>query len=313
MKPEIKLQAAEAIHHVEAGLIASPFHPRTEALNSNRQWINWNGFAAAAYYRDQHIEYFATRNSCGLFDVSPMRKYRIHGEDCEAMLNRMVTRDVSKQKTNSVAYNVWCNDRGRIVDDGTLFRYERNDFMICCSDPCFDWFSLSAVGFEQVSIEDISDQLASLALQGPTSCALLKALGFSGIEHCKPFEIMYFTFGAANTPLMISRTGFTGDLGYELWINPDYALDLWDALFEKGELYGIQPLGDNSLDMARLEAGFISPELEFHGAQHSVNLGHDHSPFELGLDWIVNFKKTHFNGRSALLAEKQAGPAYKLS
>ena len=305
MPLKAQLQPADAIDHVHTGVLPTPFHTRTARLNINQQWIEWNGYQVAVYYADAHLEYFSTRNTCGVFDVSPMRKYRFIGADAEAMLDRMVTRDVGAQAVDTVAYNVWCTDAGRVVDDGTLFRLGPQEFMLCCADPCYDWFQLSAVGFDAIEIDDISDQLAALALQGPTSCALLKAMGFDGIEQCKPFEIRRFPY--AGGEIMISRTGYTGDLGYELWLQPQYAEQLWDDLFERGRVYGIQPLGDESLDMARLEAGFIAPDVDFHGALHTVELKHDHSPFELGLGWIVNFKKTHFSGRAALLAEKESG------
>ncbi|AQA18640.1 aminomethyltransferase [Halioglobus japonicus] len=305
MPLKAELQPSNAIDHVHTGILQTPFHSRTSALNINQAWANWNGYASALSFHDEHIEYFATRNTTAVFDVSPMRKYRFTGADAEAMLNRMVTRDVSKQKVDTVAYNVWCTDAGRVIDDGTLFRLADDDFMLCCADPCLDWFLLAAVGFNDVSISDISDDIASLALQGPTSCALLKALGFDGIDNCKPFQIVRFPFGSGE--LMISRTGYTGDLGYELWVDPADAVALWDALFSTGELYGIQPMGEDSLDMARLEAGFIAPDVEFHGALGTVNRHHDHSPFELGLSWIVNFKKGHFTGREALLKQKESG------
>ena len=194
---------------------------------------------------------------------------------------------------------------GRIIDDGTIFRLGQDDFMLCCADPCYDWFCLSAVGFDEVEITDISDEVAALAIQGPTSCALLKAMGFAGIEQCKPFQIMRFPWGGGE--ITVSRTGYTGDLGYELWLDPRDAEALWDALFTTGALYGIQPMGDESLEMARLEAGFLAPDVDFHGSLHTVERGHDHSPLELGLGWILNFKKPHFSGRATLLAQKESG------
>jgi len=305
MPLQVQLKSAEAIDHVHTGVMPTPFHRRSSAMNINQQWHVWNGFASAVYYGDAHLEYFATRNACAVYDVSPMRKYRFRGPDVEAMLDRMVTRDVTAQQVDTVAYNVWCTDAGRVVDDGTLFRLADDDFMVCCADPCLDWFSLSAVGFDGVEITDISERLAALALQGPTSCALLKAMGFTGIEQCKPFQVMRFPWGEGE--ITVSRTGYTGDLGYELWLDPGLAVPLWDALFERGKVYGIQPMGDESLEMARLEAGFIAPDVDFHGALHTVESRHDHSPFELGLGWIVNFKKTHFTGRAALEAEKASG------
>ncbi len=305
MPLKAELQSADAIAHVHMGILPTPFHSRTSRLNLNQQWSEWNGFASAVYFADSHLEYFATRNTCGVFDVSPMRKYRFKGADAAAMLDRMVTRDVIAQAVDTVAYNVWCTDGGQVVDDGTIFRLGDDEFMLCCADPCYDWFCLSAVGFDEVQISEISEDVAALSLQGPTSCALLKALGFAGIEQCKPFQIMRFAFGTGQ--LMISRTGYTGDLGYELWINPQDAEPLWDELFDKGRLYGIQPMGDESLEMARVEAGFLAPDVDFHGALHTVERGHDHTPLELGLGWILNFRKPHFSGRAALLAQKESG------
>jgi len=310
MSPKVQLQSADSIAHIHRGILPTPFHSRSSRLNLNQQWSEWNGFASAVYYADSHLEYFSSRNTCGVFDVSPMRKYRFAGAQAAAMLDRMVTRDVVGQAVDTVAYNVWCTDAGRLVDDGTLFRLGPEEFMLCCADPCYDWFCLAAVGFDAVQISDISEDIAALALQGPTSCALLKALGFTGIEQCKPFQIRRFPFGSGE--IMISRTGYTGDLGYELWLAPQDAEQLWDALFDKGALYGIRPMGDESLEMARLEAGFLAPDVDFHGALHTVQLGHDHSPLELGLGWILNFKKPHFSGRSALLAQKESGDYRRL-
>ncbi len=310
MPLEANLLPADAIAHVHDGALPSPFHSRTSAMNRNKSWIVWNGYAAASYYADAHIEYFSTRNTCGVFDVSPMRKYRIAGADAEAMLNRMVTRDVTNQDVDTVAYNVWCTDNGKLVDDGTLFRVARDVFWLCCADPAYDWLQMSAVGFADVEITDISEDLASLALQGPTSCALLKAMGFTGVEQLEPFGIARFPYGSGE--MIISRTGYTGDLGYELWMDPADAEPLWDELFDKGQVYGIQPMGDESLDMARIEAGFLAPDVEFHGSLHTVEQGHDHSPLELGLGWMVNFKKGHFSGRAALLKQKESGDYRRL-
>ena len=310
MPLKANLLPADAIAHVEGGAMPSPLHSRTSAMNVNQQWSVWNGYASAKYYYDAHIEYFSSRNTCGVFDVSPMRKYRIRGADAEAMLNRMVTRDVAAQGVNTVAYNIWCTDAGKLIDDGTIFRLAEDDFWLCAADPNYDWLQLSAVGFPDIEITDISDDLASLALQGPTSCALLKAMGFNGVENCKPFGIVRFPYGSSE--IVISRTGYTGDLGYELWVAPQDAEQLWDDLFSKGEVYGIQPMGDESLEMARIEAGFLAPDVDFHGALHTVDRGHDHSPFELALGWIVNFKKGQFSGRAALEKEKAEGKHRRL-
>ena len=300
---QANLLPSEQIAHVPNGSQGSPFHERTTALNFTQAWGDWNGFLTADHYKNEYLEYFSTRNTCGVYDVSPMSKYLFKGADAEPMLNRLVTRDISKQPVSSVQYNIWCTEAGRIIDDGTLFRLADDEFMLTCAEPNLDWFQLAAVGFDRVEINDISLAFAALAIQGPTSCALLNAMGFDGIENTKPFEIVKFPY--RDGEIMISRTGFTGDLGYELWLDPKHAIELWDDIFSTGRLYGVQPVGMDSLEKARLEAGFLSPYVDFHPALHTMEKGHDHSPFEMALSWIVNFDKGHFTGRAALLREKQ--------
>ena len=267
--------------------------------------------SSPSYYYEAEYEYFCIRNGCGTYDICPMQKYRIAGPDAEVMLNRLVTRDVSKLGLNRVTYVVWCNDEGRVIDDGTIFRLADDEYMLTCGSPCMAWLKQAALGFDQLVLEDISDTLAGLAFQGPTTCAVLKKMGLDGIENLKPFGITRFDFGS--TELIVSRTGFTGDLGYELWIDHEHALELWDRLYEAGEDYAIQPFGEEALNMARLEAGFIMPYIEFNEALKTVNFEHDHTPLELSLDWLVDFSKPHFNGRRALLEEKKRGPRYRLT
>jgi aminomethyltransferase len=289
----------------------SPFHPRQAVLNLREAWSSWNGYRFAEYYYDAEYEYFCIRNGCGTYDITPMQKYLVTGSDALAMLDRMVTRDVTKQGVDRVSYVLWCNDEGRLVDDGTIFRLGEDRFMLTCGSPCLAWLSKSAFGFDDVQIRDVSDTLAALSFQGPTTCAVLQQLGLEGIETLKPFGIRHFDFQGVQ--LMVSRTGFTGDLGYELWINHQHGLALWDALYAAGEPWQIQPYGEEATNMARLEAGFIMPYMEFNEALKTVHFEHDHTPFELGLDWLVDFSKPHFNGRKALWAQKQAGPSYTLT
>ncbi|MEM9056642.1 MAG: aminomethyltransferase family protein, partial [Pseudomonadota bacterium] len=270
----------------------SAFYPRQAELNVREAWSSWNGYKFAEYYYDTEYEYFCIRNLCGTYDICPMQKYEITGKDAEAMLNRMVTRDVRKIKDLRVSYCLWCTDEGRMIDDGTIFRLGPERFMLTCGSPCTAWLRKSAFGFGDVSITDISDDLAALSLQGPTSCAVLKVMGLQGIETLKPFGIRHFAFGAGQ--VMVSRTGFTGDLGYELWIDKAQGLALWDALYAAGEHYGIQPYGEAATNMARLEAGFIMPAMEFNEALRTVHFEHDQTPFELSLGWLVDFKKPHF-------------------
>jgi len=289
----------------------SPFHPRQKELNIRDAWGAWNGYKFANCYYDAEYEYFCVRNQCGTYDICPMQKYEIKGKDAEAMLNRMVTRDVRKIGPNRVAYTVWCKDDGRIIDDGTIFRLADDRFQLNCGSPCTAWLQQSAFGFDDVTITDISDSMAGLALQGPTSCAVLKKMGLDGIETAKAFDIRYFPFHGET--LMVSRTGFTGDLGYELWIPRDLALELWDELYSAGEDYGIQPFGETATDMARLEAGFIMPFVDFTEALKTVHFEHDQTPYELQLGWLVDLDKPHFNGRQALIENKRRGPKWTLT
>jgi aminomethyltransferase len=287
------------------------FHAREEALNIRNAWGAWNGYKFAECYYDAEYEYFCVRNTCGTYDICPMQKYHVSGRDAEAMLNRMVTRDITKLKLNRVAYVVWCTDEGRMIDDGTIFKLTGDKFMLTCGSPCSAWLEMSAFGFDDVTITDVSDDIAALSLQGPTSCAVLKKMGLEGIDTLKAFDIMRFPF--QGDTLMVSRTGFTGDLGYELWITPKLALDLWDQLYAAGSDYGIQPYGEAATNMARLEAAFIMPAMEFNEALRTVHFEHDQTPFELSLGWLVDFNKPQFSGRNALLKEKERGPKFTLT
>jgi len=289
----------------------SAFHEREAALNLRNAWSSWNGYLFADYYYDPDYEYFCIRNTCGTYDICPMQKYMIRGSDAETMLDRMVTRNVGKIGMHRVAYAAWCTDEGRLVDDGTIFKLAADEFMLTCGSPCSAWLEMSAFGFADVSITDVSDEVAGLSLQGPTSCAVLKRMDLTDIETMKPFDIRHFPY--RGDTLMVSRTGFTGDLGYELWIKPALGLDLWDDVYTAGEDFGIQPYGEAATNMARLEAGFIMPAMEFNEALKTIHFEHDQTPFELNLGWLVDFDKPHFNGRRALLEESRRGPKYTLT
>ena len=289
------------------------FHARMAVLNIRENWAAWNGYKLANYFYDAEYEYFCVRNGCGTYDICGMQKYFVAGKDAEAMLNRMVTRDISKMNVDRVTYLVWCTDEGRLIDDGTVFKLGHERFMLTCGSPSLAWLEKSCYGFKDVSIVDMSEQIAALAFQGPTSCEVLKRMGLEDIHTLKPFGIMHFPFaGSEDKPLMVSRTGFTGDLGYELWIKPELALEMWDSLYAAGEDYNIQPFGEAALNMVRMEAGFIMPLMEFNETLKTVHFRHDHTPFQLSLDWLVDFKKPHFNGRAALLKEKHDGVEYTL-
>jgi aminomethyltransferase len=296
--------------HYRNKVFASPFHAGQQALNELQQWGRWFDYLSVPAYYCSTMEYFAGRNACGVFDLTPMIKHRISGPDALPYLNRLATREVGKIAPGRVGYAVWCDDQGQVIDDGTVFHLDDKDYRICSQEHHIDWLSINAAGFD-VQVREETHDVAALAVQGPTSCATLKRMGLTGIENIKPFGLARFDLAGAE--LMVSRTGFTGDLGYELWIDPDHADALWNRLFEAGELHGIQPMGSEALEMLRIEAGFIMAGVEFMPAMQTVRPGHTRSPFELGLGWLVDFSKPLFNGRRALLHEQQNGSRFALA
>jgi len=295
--------------HYNNNVYPSPFHSRQKQENKLKEWSRWADYLSVPAYFSSSLEYFSARNSCGVFDLTPMVKHRVSGPDALPYLNRLVTRDVGKIKPGRVGYCVWCTDQGRVIDDGTIFHLSEGVYRVCSQEHQLDWFLTCAMGFDVEVVEETHD-VAALAVQGPTSCAILKKMNLPGVENITPFGIQSFSF--EGTELTISRTGYTGDLGYELWIDPEHAEVLWDRLFEAGEVHGITPLGSDALDMLRIEAGFILAGVDFLPAQEAVRPTHTRSPFELGLSWLVDFKKPVFNGRRALLAEKERGSRYNL-
>ncbi len=301
-----ELKARDHFHH---HVYPSPFHSRQAQANKQNVWSRWADYLSVPTYYDTSLEYFSARNSCGVFDLTPMVKHRVSGPDALAYLNRLVTRDVSKLKAGRVGYAVWCNDEGQVIDDGTIFHLSPGVYRVCSQEHQIDWFMTSALGFD-VEIVDETHDVAGLAVQGPTSCAILKKMGLQGVENLTPFGMQSFAF--EGTQLGVSRTGYTGDLGYELWIDPEHAEVLWDRLFEAGKFHGIRPLGSEALEMLRIEAGFILAGVDFLPAQHAVRPTHTRSPLELGLAWLVDFKKPVFTGRRALLAEQKRGSRYAL-
>jgi aminomethyltransferase len=295
--------------HFSQPLQKTPFHERARALSQVDSFIAWAGYTTVDVFTAVGQEYFAIRNAASLYDLTPMVKYNIAGRDALPYLNRLVTRDVAKLKPDRVAYCVWCNDAGHLIDDGTIFRLGDSQYRLCTAERQIDWLLDSSIGFD-VEISEVTEQVAALSLQGPTSCAVLKAAGLQGVEKLKMFEIGYFAL--AGRPLTVSRTGFTGDLGYELWMQPDQAEEIWDALMAAGRSRGIRAIGSQALNIARIEAGFLSPNIDFVSAEHTIRSGRDRSPLELGLSWLVDFEKGHFTGRRALKSELQRGPRRRL-
>jgi aminomethyltransferase len=295
--------------HFHQAVYATPFHPRTAAANQLNAWHRWRDHTVADAYFDVGMEYNAIRNACAVFDLSPMTKHLITGPDALGYLNRLLTRDVAKIRPGRVGYCVWCDDAGQVIDDGTVFHLRENVYRLCSQERQLDWLHRSALGFDVQIVEETA-ALAALAVQGPTSCAVLKRLGLSGIESLPPFAIRDYAF--ADTTLGVSRTGFTGDLGYELWVDPERALPLWDRLFEAGRDHGIRAIGTLALDMSRIEAGYIQAGVDFLPADRAVRADRCRSPLELDLAWLVDFSKPNFTGRRALLEEQRRGPRYRL-
>ena len=298
-----------SVIEVPQGRLRTPFHARLAELDTVNEWHEWKGYTTPDALYCAETEYFAIRNSTGVFDLTPMTKYRIKGPDALDFLNRLVTRDMAKIKPGRVAYAVWCDDRGQVLDDGTIFHLRDGEYRLCSQERHYDWLLTNARGFD-VSITEETADIAALAVQGPTSFAVLSDMGLEGLGDLKPFGLTHVDFEGAE--LMVSRTGFTGDLGYELWIEPGKAEALWDALFAAGKLHGIRAIGVHALEMARVEAGYLAAYQDFLPAKATVRTGRTRSPLELGLDWLVDFTKPNFNGRRALAEEKRRGPTWRL-
>ena len=304
----------ESEPHYRQPLLKTPFHDRARALSQLDSFIPWSGYTTVDVFTTVEQEYFAIRNATSLYDLTPMVKYRISGVEATRYLNRLMTRDMTRLRPGRVAYTVWCNDSGHLIDDGTVFCLSSTEYRLCTGERQLDWLLTSAVGFE-VEIEEVTGEIAALSVQGPTSCAVLRAFGLDAVERLKPFELGHFTAPYAlslEAPLMASRTGFTGDLGYELWMRPSDAERVWDGLMEVGRGRLIRPIGSRALNMARIEAGFLLPNVDFVSCEHTLRVGTDRSPLELGLGWLVDFKKGHFTGRRALLEEQRRGPLRQL-
>lgn len=284
-------------------LIKTPFHPRTSARCHSRRWHNWSGYAVAASYEPGHeYEYYAVRSSAALFDITPLRKYEITGPDAAALVDRIVTRRAARCPEGRVLYTPWCDEAGKLIDDGTVQRVGTDRFRITAADPCLRWFQDCALGMD-AAVRDISLDLAALALQGPASRDILARLVTGADIASLPFFALAEGFvGAA--PVTITRTGYTGDLGYEIWVHPAHALDLWDALEETGRGYGLAPAGLDALDIARIEAGLVLKEVDYVSSWTALVESRKSSPYEAGLGWTVQpHPGRDFVGRTALERE----------
>lgn len=283
-------------------LAPTPFLEHLDCYCLTQDWASWNGYKVARVYDTLASEYFAIRSTCGVMDLTPMEKYRVSGPDALLFLNRLVTRDISGLQPNRVTYVVWCNDEGKVLDDGTIFNLGGGHYRLCSQHHQLDWLLISSLGFD-VTIEEETHSIAALAIQGPTSYSVLSAAGIKDLDQLKPFGILNISVNGIEC--MVSRTGFTGDLGYEIWVDPCHASELWDMIFSLRErgLFDIRPTGLGALEMVRIEAGFILPGEDFNTAETAIRADHDRSPYELGLGWLVNFEKCYFTGKRALVAE----------
>ncbi len=287
--------------------IGTPFHPRTSALCASQNWRTWSGYWVASSYDVMHdYEYHAIRNSAGLIDISPLYKYEVRGKDALRLVNRVITRDASRCAVGQALYACLCEDDGAVIQDGTLFRLADDHFRFHLADPSLRWLKLNATGMN-VSIEDVSGQIAALALQGPHSRNILERVVDADVGGLRFFRLTSAKLD--NVPAVVSRTGYTGDLGYELWFGAEHAEGIWDLLIERGKDFGIKPAGMLALDVTRLEAGFILLEVDYIGAEKALIASQRYAPLEIGLGWTVDSKKDHFVGQRALRKlDQQAAP-----
>jgi aminomethyltransferase len=292
--------------------VGTPFHERTAPLNRKLAWGDWAGYAAAAAYADHHdIEYNAIRQAAALIDVSPLFKYLVTGPDAVGLVDRVITRDATRLQVGQVCYTPWCDERGKVIDDGTVARLDETSFRWTAADPCYRWLHMNTAGLD-VDIQDVTDTVGALALQGPRARAVLEQA--TGADWS---DVGYFRRRAAvvaGIEIDVTRTGYTGDLGYELWVDAARATELWDAVIAAGADHGLRPVGIRAMDVARVEAGLVLLEVDYTSSRHAMTAEHEYTPFEIGLGRLVNFDKPDFIGRRALSRDLEAGtPARRLA
>ena len=289
----------------------TPFHERTSRLSVAQNWRRWAGYmVVGSYDLSLDHEYWAIRDRAALIDVTPLMKYMIEGTDAARLLHKVTPRDVLKMKEGVVSYTGWCDEDGKLLDDGTIARLGPQLFRMTSAEPSLRWLAMNAVGMD-VKVTEVTDQIAALSLQGPKSRAILNRVCRDEVDPLKYFRSSENAIG--NTAVNVSRTGYTGDLGYEIWIPAEHALPVWDALMQAGDDYGITPCGILAMDMARVEAGLFMVDVDYTASTHAWIEGQKSSPLEMGLDWAVALnKKGYFVGRKALEREKREGSAWKL-
>jgi len=291
--------------------IGTAFHERTFDLCESLSYREWSGYYAVSSYELHHEhEYNAIRNASALIDITPLFKYRLTGKDATRLVDRVITRDMQKVKVGQVIYTPWCDEQGKVIDDGTVSRLEENTYRWTAADPSLRWFTQNAAGMD-VAIEDISESTVALALQGPTSGKLLRSfVKDADIENLKYFRVTSGTL--AGVQVDISRTGYTGDLGYEVWIPAEHAIRVWDALMEHGKAFDIHAAGMLALDVSRIEAGLLLIDIDFNSSKKALIDEQKYSPFEMGLGRLVNLDKNRFVGQKALIEEQKLGSAREI-
>jgi aminomethyltransferase len=287
--------------------IPTPFHERTRELCTSYRWKEWAGYYTVCSYGTCHTpEYFAFRNSAGLIDVTPLYKYEVHGPDAQRFLSRVMVKNISNLQMNQVSYLCWCDDEGKVVDDGTVSKLEENYFRVTAAEPSLSWFLRHSQGYD-VTIHDSSKKIGALALQGPYSRDILNNVCAEDLNSLKFFRLMKNKIDGVD--VTVTRTGYTGDLGFEVWVDSGKALKVWDSIMGGGQNFGIMPAGMDAMDVTRVEAGFIMNGVDYFSAHHCFIESRKSTPYELGLGWTVNLKRGSFIGKKKLEAEKASGPA----
>ena len=290
--------------------IGTPFHERTFALCESLSYRDWSGYYTVSTYETHHEhEYNAIRNAAALIDISPLFKYLVTGPDASRLVDRVMTRDVSAMDVGQVFYTPWCDEQGKVIDDGTVSRLDEQRFRWTSADPTLRWITQNATGL-RVNIEDVSETTAALALQGPMAARVLRAVADANIETLRYFRVRHGRI--AGVPVDISRTGYTGDLGYEIWMPSERALDVWDALMTAGQPFELKPAGMLALDVARTEAGLLLLDVDYVGSRKALIPSQRYSPYEMGLSRLVSLDKGPFVGRTALAEERRLGPGRQI-
>jgi aminomethyltransferase len=290
--------------------VGTPFHERTFALCESLSYRDWSGYYTVSSYEAHHEhEYNAIRNAAALIDISPLFKYAISGPDAARLVDRVITRNVSCMDVGRVFYTPWCDEEGFVIDDGTVARLEETRFRMTAAEPSLRWLVQNARGFD-VRVEDVSERLAALAVQGPRSAHVLRTCSSADVDGLRYFGITSGTIDGI--PVEISRTGYTGDLGYEVWVDASPALHVWDAVMAAGQAVDIKPAGMLALDVARVEAGLVLADVDFVGSRKALTDRQKYTPYEMGLGRLVDLGKPSFVGRDALVAAHARGPRRKI-